>query len=476
MAFQQLLPRRGRRRADHRRRHPRHRQRHHRQRDSRRHRHRHQRRDQSVERHAEQRRRVLRVPAAAGGTLSRRDRAAGIPEGALGRIRAELRRPPALRHDADHRPGQRSGRRHRRGAAGECDDDVAGRGDGSGQGGSASAERPQLPAARRPAGGRRQFTVVEHGRPRRHRVQRIAGARQQPDARRRRHVVRREQRRGQRHVGGRERRLADQHGQRRGDRRVQGDRKRLLRRIRPRHRRRAERHHQVGHEPLPRHGVRVLPQRRARRQQLLLQPLGPRETAAALESVRRQLRRPDRARSHLLLRQLRRRAGAARADRHRQRADAVAAEQRESAHPRRAVADAVDLRGDERSVHRLSSPQRRARQRRAHVAVARRRAALARSAPRRALQLQPSGLFGADAARSEPAPVPDARPQRRGAALLGAVAEHVQRVPLRHQQQQSRPPSHRHRRHSGVPVGRDRRPDRRWRCPAKFISRRRRGR
>ena len=39
----------------------------------------------------------------------------------------------------------------------------------------------------------------------------------------------------------------------------------LLGPVRPRHRRRRERGHQVGHEPVPRHGLRVLPQRRPRR-------------------------------------------------------------------------------------------------------------------------------------------------------------------------------------------------------------------
>ena len=81
---------------------------------------------------------------------------------------------------------------------------------------------------------------------------------------------------------------------------------RLRRRVRPELRRPDQRHHQVRHQRLPRQRLRVPPQRRARRPQLL-RPRG--EAGLPPQPVRRHARRPDAPRPDVLLRGLR---GAAR--------------------------------------------------------------------------------------------------------------------------------------------------------------------
>ena len=85
-------------------------------------------------------------------------------------------------------------------------------------------------------------------------------------------------------------------------------------RVRHRHRRPGERRHQVGRQPVPRIGVRVLPQRQARRAELLRRHAqrrrqrhrGAAEVEAQAAPVRRLVRRPACEGPGVLLRQLRR--------------------------------------------------------------------------------------------------------------------------------------------------------------------------
>ena len=99
---------------------------------------------------------------------------------------------------------------------------------------------------------------------------------------------------------------------RRGGRRILRPHQLLLRRVRPHVRRRRQRHHALGHQPDPRHGVRVPPQQPDGRARLLRS----RRAAAALPSqpVRRRLRRPADQEPDVLVRRLRRPARGARPD------------------------------------------------------------------------------------------------------------------------------------------------------------------
>ena len=131
-------------------------------------------------------------------------------------------------------------------------------------------------------------------------------AQQQPD---RRHGQQRALHRDDRRaaVGGRDRRGegADQH---------------VHRRNRPYRRRRGEHPDQVGHQRLPRLGLRLLPQREVRRLRLL-RPARPAQAAAAPAAVGRQPRRPHHQEPDVLLRRLRALPPGARPDLGQHRAD-----------------------------------------------------------------------------------------------------------------------------------------------------------
>ena len=79
----------------------------------------------------------------------------------------------------------------------------------------------------------------------------------------------------------------------------------LLGRVRPLAGRRHQRHHQVGHQRDPRHGLRLLPQRGLRRERLLLEARRAAQARQRPEPVRRQPRRAHRQGPGVLLRRLR---------------------------------------------------------------------------------------------------------------------------------------------------------------------------
>ena len=87
---------------------------------------------------------------------------------------------------------------------------------------------------------------------------------------------------------------------------VPGQLELVLRRVRPRRRRRDQRRHQVGHQRPARIGLRVLPRQGAQREQRDQRAEQPAEVALSLQSVRRHARRADPAEPRLLLLQLRR--------------------------------------------------------------------------------------------------------------------------------------------------------------------------
>ena len=88
---------------------------------------------------------------------------------------------------------------------------------------------------------------------------------------------------------------------------VQGGDQPLLGRVRALAGRRDQRHHQVGHQPLPRHGLRLLPQRDASTRTTTSRSAAgqPRQADQRPEPVRRQPRRPDHQGQGVLLRRLR---------------------------------------------------------------------------------------------------------------------------------------------------------------------------
>ena len=237
-------------------------------------------------------RRPLRVSGAAARTLHGEGRAVGLCDRGGVRHRdhhrpraaARLRAAAADAGRDDHGQGRRAGRRHdaggdrrRRHAAADRD---------------AAAQLAQLPlagAARAGHDGRRDAIVLRDGQ--RRRIDDLQRHRQ----RRRRH---------DQQLGRGRRAASGSAGGRR--RRVQGDQRRVEGRVRPRHRRRRPGGHQVGHQPAARHGVRVLPQQVAQRPRRVRSG----QAGVQAQSVRRQRRRPDRARPRALLRRLR-------ADRHR---------------------------------------------------------------------------------------------------------------------------------------------------------------
>ena len=69
--------------------------------------------------------------------------------------------------------------------------------------------------------------------------------------------------------------------------------------------RRHQRHHEVGHQPVPRHPVRLLPERLLRRERLLLEAGGRGQALQRPEPVRREPRRAAHEGQGLLLRRLR---------------------------------------------------------------------------------------------------------------------------------------------------------------------------
>ena len=224
----------------------------------------------------------------------------GFKTTALSQRRARRRPARAHRRQARSRRDDRVG--HHRGADAAGPDlvlrarhDRQGRADPG-----AAAQRPQLrqPDAHR-AGRAARHPRRQHRRRRQPGVarlgvvlgQRAALARQQLHARRRGQ---------QRDVAADRRHLPE----RRRPRRVQAADQHLLGRVRPVARRRRQPADQVGHEQLSRQRLRVPPQRRARRQQLLQQPRRPREARFQAEPVRRHVRRSDLQGPDVLLRRL----------------------------------------------------------------------------------------------------------------------------------------------------------------------------
>ena len=92
--------------------------------------------------------------------------------------------------------------------------------------------------------------------------------------------------------------------ERRRARRVQAADEHVLGGVRPLARRRRQPADQIGHQPASRQRVRVPPQRRVRREQLLQQPRRPGEAGLQPASVRRHARRPDLQGQDVLLRRL----------------------------------------------------------------------------------------------------------------------------------------------------------------------------
>ncbi len=179
----------------------------------------------------------------------------------------------------------------------------AGLGHPAGAGREPAAGHPQLgrPArARARRAGRplhragRRHVVWPHGR--RQRARHAVAAEQLP-ARRRGQQQHLDQRAGADDAG-----VAAVGGRDPG---VQGRDQPVLGGIRPLAGRRRERLDQVGHEQLPRHGLRVLPQRVDGLDRLLLEARGLAEAGQQPEPVRRQPRRPDRQEQRVLLRRLR---------------------------------------------------------------------------------------------------------------------------------------------------------------------------
>ena len=172
----------------------------------------------------------------------------------------------------------------------------------------AAAERPQLHRPRAAAAGRAAVSVARRrvGRRARSRhehqraglsVERLPAGRHAPERLHQR--------------AGRQRRRHDaRHGR---DPRVPRRVQRLQRGVRPQLRRADQRPDQVGHEHAARQRVRVPPQRRARRAQLLRRR---RQARLHAQPVRRLARRPAAGRSPVLLRRLRRAARAPRQDHH----------------------------------------------------------------------------------------------------------------------------------------------------------------
>ncbi len=207
------------------------------------------------------------------------------------------------------RPGA-DGRRRRRNRD-RAGGDAAARHAGGGAQHRRGAQRDRQPAAGHPQLGR---PAVHHprrpGRPLhradRHDQRRPHRRRQHPwqpvaaeqlPARRRRQQLDLDQRPGAEHPGVT---AVD-----RRHRRVPGGDQPVRRPVRPRAGRGDRRHHQVGHQPPLRHGLRLLPRRGLRRAHLFRQAAEPREAGQRPEPVRREPGRTHPPQSRLFLRRLR---------------------------------------------------------------------------------------------------------------------------------------------------------------------------
>ena len=240
------------------------------------------------------------APAPADGPLHDHVRDDRLQDGRALEHRGGRRSARPHQHQARDRRDDGIGQRHGRGAA--AADVLVGAGDDRHQPADrgAPAQRPQLRephanhSGRPPRDPGRQHR--RRGQPRVARLgvvlgQRPAPARQQLHARRRRQ---------QRDVAPDRRHLPE----RRRARRVQDADLDVFRGIRAVARRRREPADQVGHQQHARQRVRVPPQRRVRRQQLLQQPCGPRQAGLQAEPVRRNARRRGLPRQDVLLHRL----------------------------------------------------------------------------------------------------------------------------------------------------------------------------
>ena len=167
-------------------------------------------------------------------------------------------------------------------------------------------ERPQLHRPRLPAAGSHRLPVSRGG----------FGGRPRPGRERQRPGPALERVPPRRHADERLHELPGgergrDHPRHRDRARVPRRGERLRRRVRAEHRRADQRHHEVRRQRLPRQRLRVPPQRRPRRPQLL-RPRG--EAGLPPQPVRLHPRRPGAPRPHVLLRGLRGAAGDARPD------------------------------------------------------------------------------------------------------------------------------------------------------------------